>query len=166
MSLENVNNITIFCSWVTSWVTMYVWHYTIIAIWSLMLWVRFSLRVRCTTLCDKVCQWRAAGLWFSPGPPVSSTNKTDCHDIAEIFLKVALNTIKQKQIIFTEVYAKVNMCFLGSRDRHDYMVHVVGFTTTYAIGACHMYIVHLHLTSILFYPVFIALKWKEGERLF
>ena len=24
--------------------------------------------------------------------PVSSTNKTDCHDIAEILLKVALNT--------------------------------------------------------------------------
>ena len=25
-------------------------------------------------LCDKVCQWLAAGLWFSPGTPVSSTN--------------------------------------------------------------------------------------------
>jgi len=47
----------------------------------------------CTTLCDKVCQWLVAGLWFSPGTPVSSTNKTDRHDIAEIFLKVALNTI-------------------------------------------------------------------------
>ena len=32
---------------------------------------------------------------FSPGTPVSSINKTDCHDIAEILLKVALNTIKQ-----------------------------------------------------------------------
>jgi len=28
-----------------------------------------------------------------PGTPVSSTTKTDCHDIAEILLKVALNTI-------------------------------------------------------------------------
>jgi len=35
--------------------------------------------------------------WFSPGSPVSPTNKTDRHDIAEILLKVALNTIKQKQ---------------------------------------------------------------------
>jgi hypothetical protein len=34
-----------------------------------------------TTLCDKVCQWLMAGLWFSPGSPVSSTNKTDSHDI-------------------------------------------------------------------------------------
>ena len=32
---------------------------------------------------------------FSLGSPVSSTNKTDCHDIAKILLKVALNTIKQ-----------------------------------------------------------------------
>ena len=30
---------------------------------------------------------------FSPSPPVSSTNKTDLHDITEILLKVALNTI-------------------------------------------------------------------------
>jgi hypothetical protein len=32
----------------------------------------------------------AAGLWFSPGTPVSSTNKTDRHDITEILLTVAL----------------------------------------------------------------------------
>ena len=37
-----------------------------------------------TTLCDKVCQWLGTGQWFSPGPPASSTNKTDRHDIAEI----------------------------------------------------------------------------------
>jgi hypothetical protein len=30
-----------------------------------------------TTLCDKVCQLLVAGWWFSPGTPVSSTNKTD-----------------------------------------------------------------------------------------
>jgi hypothetical protein len=52
-------------------------------------------RARCTTLCDKVCQWLATGRWFSQSPPVSSTNKTDSHDIAEIFLKAALSTIKQ-----------------------------------------------------------------------
>jgi len=34
------------------------------------------------------------GRWCSPGNPVSSTNKTDRHDITEILLKVALNTIK------------------------------------------------------------------------
>jgi len=30
------------------------------------------------------------GRWFSPGTPVSSTNKTDRHDVTEILLKVAL----------------------------------------------------------------------------
>ena len=46
-----------------------------------------------TTLCDKVCQWLATGQWFSPGTPVSFTNKTDHQDIAEILLIVVLNTI-------------------------------------------------------------------------
>jgi hypothetical protein len=39
------------------------------------------------TLCDKVCQRLATGRWFSPGTPVSSTNKTDRYDIAEILFK-------------------------------------------------------------------------------
>jgi len=47
--------------------------------------------------CDKVCQWLAAGRWFSPCPPISSANKTDRHYIIEIVLKVALNTIKQNK---------------------------------------------------------------------
>jgi len=36
------------------------------------------------------------GAWFSPDTPISSTNKTDHHDITEILLKVALNTIDPK----------------------------------------------------------------------
>jgi len=49
-----------------------------------MLWVRILIRTRCTTLCDKVCQSLVTGRWFSPGPPVSSTNKTDRHYIWNI----------------------------------------------------------------------------------
>jgi len=45
-----------------------------------------------TILC-KICQWLAAGQWFSTGTPVSSTNKTNSHDITQILLKMALNTI-------------------------------------------------------------------------
>ena len=73
----------------------------------LMLWVWITMRARWTTLCDKVCQWLGTSRWFSPGPPVSSTNKTDCHDITEILLKVTLNTIKQtnKQNIRCEAFA-------------------------------------------------------------
>jgi hypothetical protein len=32
---------------------------------------------------------------FFPGTPVSSTNKTDRHDITEIFSKMSINTINQ-----------------------------------------------------------------------
>jgi hypothetical protein len=51
----------------------------------------------------------AHGRWFSPGTPASSTPKTGCHDIAEILLKVALNTknkikIKSNQIISILIY--------------------------------------------------------------
>ena len=61
----------------------------------LTLWIRISLRggVLNTTLCHKVCQLIAAGQLFSSGTTVSSTNKTNHHNIAEILLKVTLNTI-------------------------------------------------------------------------
>jgi hypothetical protein len=41
----------------------------------------------------------AHGRWFSPGIPASSTTKTGRHDIAEIVLKMALNTKNQIKII-------------------------------------------------------------------
>jgi hypothetical protein len=51
----------------------------------------------------------AHGLWFSPGTLASSTTKTGHHEIAEILLKVALNTknlnqsIKSIQCTFCEI---------------------------------------------------------------
>ena len=48
-----------------------------------MLWVRISIRVRCTTLCDKVCQ--VGGFLRFP----------------QILLKVALNTIKSNHHMST-----------------------------------------------------------------
>ena len=45
------------------------------------------------------CLSDLAGLWFSPGPPVSSTNKIDRRDIGEILFKVALIPIKPNQTI-------------------------------------------------------------------
>jgi hypothetical protein len=61
-------------------------------------WVRArlcKLQKGCTRLAaasDKVYQLLAHGRWISPA---SSTTKTGCHNIAEILLKVALNTINQ-----------------------------------------------------------------------
>jgi hypothetical protein len=45
----------------------------------------------------------AHGRWFAPGTPASSTTKTGRYNIAEILLKVALNTKKinqSKSILF------------------------------------------------------------------
>jgi len=42
--------------------------------------------------------------WFSAATPVSFNNKTDRQDIAEILLKVALNTITQSK---PKVMAKI-----------------------------------------------------------
>jgi hypothetical protein len=67
-----------------------------------MLWVRTPLKrgVLNTTLCDKVCQWLVAGRWISPSTPVSSTNKTDRHDIAEIIIESGVKYHKPNQTIF------------------------------------------------------------------
>ena len=54
---------------------------------------------------------------FSPCTPVSSTNKTDRHNITEILLKVALNTIKQtKQTLVSQSYVLLYIC-----DIHAYL---------------------------------------------
>ena len=47
-------------------------------------------RAGCIRLCDKICQW------FSPG---TSTYKINHNNIAEILLKVALDTINQTKTI-------------------------------------------------------------------
>jgi hypothetical protein len=69
---------------------------------------------------DKVCQRLATCRWFSLGPPVSSTNKTDCNDIAVILLKV-------KQII----------------------LFVLQFTfSCYPIGICKHFLCYLPIPSM------------------
>jgi hypothetical protein len=49
----------------------------------------WNLYTKCNTfkIFFKHWQWHVAGRWFSPGTPVSSTNKTDRHNITEILLK-------------------------------------------------------------------------------
>ena len=64
-------------------------------------WVRArlcKLQKGCTRLAaasDKVYQLFAHSRWFSLDTPASSTTKTGRHDIAEILLKVPLNTKKK-----------------------------------------------------------------------
>jgi hypothetical protein len=75
-------------------------------------WVRARLCrlqkgcTRLAALSDKVYQLLAHGRWFSASTPASSTTNTGRHDIAEILLKVALNTknqIKIKKYIYATI---------------------------------------------------------------
>jgi hypothetical protein len=51
------------------------------------------------------------GRWFSPSTSASSTTKTGCHDIAELLLKVALNTKDQiKSIVDLEEQQYFGFC--------------------------------------------------------
>ena len=77
-----------------------------------------------------VCQWLAAGWCFSLGTPVSSTNKTDCRDIAEILLKVVLNTIIQTKI--------VHECPFESSELHenDRLMYIISFGYVFYLFAC------------------------------
>ena len=52
----------------------------------------------------------AQGRWFYPGTPASSTTKTGPHDVAEISLKVALNTNIQIQIHSWRGVLDTNVC--------------------------------------------------------
>ena len=64
-------------------------------------WVRARLcklqkgYTRLAAASEKAYQLLAHDRWFCPGTPASSTTKTGPHDIAEILLKVALNTKNQ-----------------------------------------------------------------------
>jgi hypothetical protein len=60
-----------------------------------------------TKLCDKVCWSIATGRWFSPGIPVSTTNKTDLYGITEILLKVALSTINHTPTSIKELLIEI-----------------------------------------------------------
>jgi hypothetical protein len=82
----------------------------------------------------------AIGWWISPGPPVSSTNKTDRHDIAEILLKVALNTIKQTisldrfHCILFSLWFQVGQL----RYKHFTIVHVILIVNHFSANKFHL----------------------------
>jgi hypothetical protein len=57
-----------------------------------------------TTLCDKIRQW------FFRVLLISSTNKTNRHDITEISLKVALDTIKPSNHTYLEALVNFVIC--------------------------------------------------------
>ena len=112
--MVNIINLTQgpLCLWsYGSWIYNYLCNQCLSPL-TLWVWIPLMRGVLDATWCDKVCQWLAVGWWFSsPSTLVSSTNKTDCHDITEILLKVAFNTIN-----LTQSY---------SENHHDAILHCI-----------------------------------------
>ena len=116
--------------------------------------------MRCTTLCDKVCQWLATGWWFFPGPPVSSTNKTDRHDITEILLKVALNTIKQNKTKSSTKRSNFNLVYsLQAKEQSSYHAR---FQIQWDSKMLIIFFLSRETTPLI-WPLFF--HWRRGDLL-
>ena len=63
----------------------------------------------------------ATGRSSSPGTPVSSTNKTDSHDITEILLKVVLNIIT---LLYMFIFYVFGDLFISHQQHFWYSVSV------------------------------------------
>ena len=97
----------------------------------------------CTRLAaasDQVYQLLAHGRWISPGTPASSTTKTGRHDIAEILLKVTLNTINQiksnQSLFFCLIFCRplfVLMSFFFLQ-AIVLCIHIISVTSDYLCG--------------------------------
>ena len=99
-------------------------------------------------------QWFATGWWFSPGPPVSSSNQTDRHYINEILLKVALNTINQKIQPIRPFHPTrcLNCLIFCKADRFSSLMHSRHWLS------CFKWVSDCCLTQI---HQFFATSWRE-----
>jgi hypothetical protein len=81
-----------------------------------------------TTLCDEVCHRLAADQWSSPGTLDSPTHKTDCHNIDEILLKVALNptTLTLTHTNVTKIVYTI--CVLIKTDPEQFYEHFLSLS--------------------------------------
>ena len=66
-------------------------------------------------------QWLATGRFFSLGPPVSSINETDCHDITETLLKEQTN--KKLPVYFLNIIFDVDILKVLINLRKNSMSH-------------------------------------------
>ena len=87
----------------------------------------------------------AAGWWFSPGIPVTSTNKNHCRDISEILLKVKLYINLEGQRL-GQLMSSLEKTFFFSQAKKKYMCVY-----------CHMLRKNLGLVGRDYYYIFFLL---------
>ena len=127
-----------------------------------MLWVQISIKTGVYNIMWSSLSVTCAGRWFSPGPPVFSTNKTHHHDINEIVMnEVALISIKQTE------------------QRHDvrefFFLHIITF---HCVIVVKFNIIYLHSTrldnkefvkikeSIICFPGYpVSTPWQSNKQI-
>ena len=72
-------------------------------------------------------EWLATDRWFSPGPRLSSTNKTDCHDITEILMKVTMMTFTIMGLCPLKIYKISNLKYWFQNDNFSNFWHIIFF---------------------------------------
>jgi len=98
---------TVWTNGIMNYYTQNITHTSLSPIWRGFAPNFVNYKKGCTRLAsDKIYQLLAHGRWFSSGTPAYSTTKTGRHDIAEILLKVVLNTKNQNQIKSNQIFQK------------------------------------------------------------
>ena len=95
-----------------------------------------------------------AGLLLSPSTTVSSTNKTDRHDITEILLKMALNTITLYENLTSFVWR-------GSGKGNN--SEIINRPLRYVYGAFVVYLISSFIVFVQRLP-FSAEKTKKNKK--
>jgi hypothetical protein len=116
-----------------------------------------------TTLCNTVCHWLHVGRWvFFSVTPVFATIKSDHHDIAELLLKMALNTrphLSFFRITLTKIYIPYHVflinillteCFIS------YRVFIINILLTESYIPHRVFLIKIPVTkSNIPYHVFL-----------
>ena len=118
----------------------------------LMLWVRISIRARCTTLCDKVCQWLATGLWFSP--PIKLTATIYNWNIVESGVKHhqtnKTNTSTGGLVVHEDIiYSFISKCFSTDIIHKIYLLNTLYFMMKYIWNTAEIRL-HMDKSNIYF----------------
>jgi hypothetical protein len=103
-----------------------------------------------TTLYDKVCQWLEAGRWFSNGTPVSSTNKTDRHDITEILFQVHILYTTFNNISIFPWWSVLEETILLQENQRPAESHCGTLSYKILFNCSNQYLTRIHQSQFLF----------------
>ena len=122
-------------------------------------------KIGCTRLAaasDKVYQLLAQGRWFSPSTTAPSTTKTGRHDIAEILLKVALNTKNSNSNSWQSECIHICCIFLWYNWNVD-KISNVHINTCSHLSLCNRFRLEVRFSSRRQEYIYRNLDWKKYD---